>query len=116
VVGFFIERSIFASAIAAILVRATGEGGRLSVGAVSTAEYFAPRLIAGFVASRPKVDLRAAARFEVALSGRPPRDTTVEAFPIGPHPSVLIAPPGHRLAAAKGLIKSRSRGRAFTLP
>ncbi len=28
----------------------TGEGGRLSVGAVSTAKYFAPRLIAAFVA------------------------------------------------------------------
>ena len=37
---------------------ATGEGGRLSVGAVSTAKYFAPRLIAAFVRSRPRVDLR----------------------------------------------------------
>ena len=32
----------------------TGEGGRLSVGAVSTAKYFAPRLIAAFIATRPK--------------------------------------------------------------
>ena len=36
----------------------TGQGGRLSVGAVSTAKYFAPRLIAAFLARRPKVDLR----------------------------------------------------------
>ncbi len=45
----------FADTLAAIR---TGEGGRLSVGAVSTAKYFAPKLIAAFVASRPKVDLR----------------------------------------------------------
>ena len=41
-----------------MLVISTGEGGRLSVGAVSTAKYFAPRLIAAFMATRPKLDLR----------------------------------------------------------
>jgi LysR family transcriptional regulator, low CO2-responsive transcriptional regulator len=105
---------------------ATGEGGRLSVGATSTAKYFAPRLIAGFVASRPKVDLRflignrdatvesfRAGEIEVALSGRPPRDMPVEIFPIGPHPYVLIAPPDHRLAGAKGLTKADLAGEAF---
>ncbi|HTZ68810.1 MAG TPA: LysR family transcriptional regulator, partial [Roseiarcus sp.] len=44
----------FAEAMQAIAV---GEGGRLSVGAVSTAKYFAPRLIAAFVAARPGLDL-----------------------------------------------------------
>lgn len=104
----------------------TGEGGRLSVGATSTAKYFAPRLIAGFVASRPKIDLRflignrdatveffRAGEIEVALSGRPPRDMPVEIFPIGPHPYVLIAPPDHRLARAKGLTKADLVGEAF---
>jgi DNA-binding transcriptional LysR family regulator len=113
----------FAEAMHAI---ATGEGGRLSVGATSTAKYFAPRLIAGFVASRPKVDLRflignrdatvesfRAGEIEVALSGRPPRDMPVETFPIGPHPYVLIAPPDHRLAGAKGLTKADLAGEAF---
>jgi LysR family transcriptional regulator, low CO2-responsive transcriptional regulator len=105
---------------------ATGEGGRLSVGATSTAKYFAPRLIAGFVASRPKVDLRflignrdatvesfRAGEIEVALSGRPPRDMPVEIFPFGPHPYVLIAPPDHRLAGVKGLTKADLAGEAF---
>jgi DNA-binding transcriptional LysR family regulator len=113
----------FAEAMHAI---ATGEGGRLSVGATSTAKYFAPRLIAGFVASRPKVDLRflignrdatvesfRAGEIEVALSGRPPRDMPVETFAIGPHPYVLIAPPDHRLAGAKGLTKADLAGEAF---
>jgi LysR family transcriptional regulator, low CO2-responsive transcriptional regulator len=105
---------------------ATGEGGRLSVGATSTAKYFAPRLIAAFLGLRPKVELRflignrdatvesfRAGEIEVALSGRPPRDMPVETFPIGPHPYVLIAPPDHRLAGAKGLTKADLAGEAF---
>ena len=48
-----VERAIrhFADTMKAI---SDGEGGRLSVGAVSTAKYFAPRLIAAFVSSRPE--------------------------------------------------------------
>jgi DNA-binding transcriptional LysR family regulator len=55
----------------AMLAISTGEGGRLSVGAVSTAKYFAPRLIAAFVATRPKVDLR----FQIGN-----RDATVDSL------------------------------------
>ena len=104
----------------------TGEGGRLSVGAVSTAKYFAPRLIAAFVATRPKLDLRflignrdatiellRSGDIEIALSGRPPRDMAVENFPLGPHPYVLIASPQHRLAKAKGLTRRDLAGEAF---
>ncbi len=48
-----VERAMreFADTMLAI---SSGEGGRLSVGATSTAKYFAPRLIAAFVRSRPK--------------------------------------------------------------
>ena len=120
-----VERAMrdFAEAMRAI---ATGEGGRLSVGAVSTAKYFAPRLIAAFVASRPKLDcsfqignrdatieLRRSGDVEIALTGRPPRDLPVEKFPIGPHPYVLIAPPEHRLAAPSGLSAVDLAGEAF---
>ena len=120
-----VERAIreFADAMLAL---STGEGGRLSVGAVSTAKYFAPRLIAAFVASRPKVDLRflignrdatveslRSGEVEIALAGRPPRDMAVETFPLGPHPYVLIAPPGHRLASVKGLTRGDLAGEAF---
>ena len=120
-----VERAVrdFADAMLAL---SRGEGGRLSVGAVSTAKYFAPRLIAAFVASRPKVDLRflignrdatiellRSGEVEIVLSGRPPRDMAVETFPLGPHPYVLIAPPGHRLAGAKGLNSGDLAGEAF---
>jgi LysR family transcriptional regulator, low CO2-responsive transcriptional regulator len=120
-----VERAVrdFADAMLAI---STGEGGRLSVGATSTAKYFAPRLIAGFAGSRPKLDLRIvignrdatvealrSGEVDIALSGRPPRDMPVETFSIGSHPFVLIAAPEHRLAGAKGLGRADLAGEAF---
>ena len=105
---------------------AAGEGGRLSVGAVSTAKYFAPRLIAAFVAARPRLDLRFQIgnrdamieslrrdEVEIALTGRPPRDMAVERALLGPHPYVLIAPPEHGLAGARGLRRADLAGEAF---
>ena len=77
-------------------------------------------------AARPKVDLRflignrdatieslRSGEVEIALSGRPPRDMPVERFPVGPHPFVLIAPPEHRLAGAKGLTRAHLAGEPF---
>ena len=120
-----VDRAVrdFADAMAAI---STGEGGRLSVGAVSTAKYFAPKLIAAFVKARPKVELRflignrdatveslRSGEVEIALSGRPPRDMAVETFPLGPHPYVLVAPPDHSLAGKQGLSRADLAGEAF---
>ncbi len=120
-----VERAVrhFADAIQAI---SSGDGGRLSVGAVSTAKYFAPRLIAAFVGSRPKLDLRfqignrdamieslRSDEVEIALTGRPPRDLPVEKRSIGPHPYVLIAPPEHRLARVRRLGRADLVGEAF---
>ena len=120
-----VERAMreFADTMLAI---SSGEGGRLSVGATSTAKYFAPRLIAAFVRSRPKVDLRfqignrdatmeslRSGDVEIALAGRPPQDISVETFPLGPHPYVLIAPPEHRLAGVRELTRADLAGEAF---
>ena len=115
----------FADTLASIR---TGEGGRLSVGAVSTAKYFAPKLIAAFVASRPKVELRflignrdatidslRANDVEIALCGRPPRDMAVETAALGPHPYVLVAPPDHRFAGLKGLTRTDLAGETFLI-
>jgi LysR family transcriptional regulator, low CO2-responsive transcriptional regulator len=104
----------------------SGRGGRLSVAVVSTAKYFAPRLIAAFVAEHPKLELRflvgnrdetmallRAQEADVALAGRPPADLTVEKALIGPHPYVVIAPPEHRLAGRAGLRREALAGEAF---
>ena len=120
-----VERAMRAFADTMLAI-GSGEGGRLSVGATSTAKYFAPRLIAAFVRSRPKVDLRfqignrdatveslRSGEVEIALAGRPPRDISVETFPLGPHPYVLIAPPEHRLAGVRGFDSGQPRWRSF---
>ena len=104
----------------------SGMGGRLSVAVVSTAKYFAPRLIAAFVRSHPGLDLRfrignrdetmaalKSREVEIALAGRPPADLDVEKAPLGPHPYVLIAPPDHRLAGARRVARETLEGEAF---
>ena len=113
----------FADSVRAI---GAGEGGRLSVGAVSTAKYFAPRLIAAFVAvataPRPALPDRQSRRHHRVAAQRGDRggarraaaaDLAVEAFPLGPHPYVLIAPPDHRLAGMSGLTRKNLVGEAF---
>jgi DNA-binding transcriptional LysR family regulator len=104
----------------------TGQGGRLSVGVVSTAKYFAPRLIQAFVERHPKLELRflignrdetigsfKTGAIEIALAGRPPADLPVAKAPIGPHPYVMIAPPGHRLAGVGRIARGQLAGEAF---
>jgi DNA-binding transcriptional LysR family regulator len=104
----------------------SGQGGRLSVGVVSTAKYFAPRVIAAFKQVHPRVELRlsignrdetmAALKgfdIDVALTGRPPGDLPIDRTTIGPHPYVLVAPPFHRLAGKRGIRKAELAGEGF---
>ncbi len=87
-------------------------GGRVNIGVVGTAKYFAPRLVAAFAERHPKIELQlrignraetlAALRnyeVDVAIMGRPPEGIPVREAVIGPHPHVVIAPPNHPLAA-----------------
>ncbi len=39
----------------------------------------------------------------MVIMGRPPDNLDLETKPIGPHPHIVITPPGHRLAGRKGL-------------
>jgi DNA-binding transcriptional LysR family regulator len=104
----------------------TGKGGRLAVGVVSTAKYFAPRLVSAFTQEFPGVDLRlmignrdemmgALRRFDVdvALTGRPPSDIPTARYPIGAHPYLMVAPPGHRLVGRKDIRKEELAGETF---
>lgn len=82
--------------------------GRVTVGVVSTAKYFAPQMLAAFARRHPGIDIELVignrdetiaafknGRLDVAVMGRPPEDVPVESAPIGPHPQVVIAPPDH---------------------
>lgn len=86
-------------------------GGRVSIGVVSTAKYFAPFAIAAFSNSYPEIDVRlsignrgdiikalADLTLDVAIIGRPPPELQLDCVLIGDHPHVIIAPPGHPLA------------------
>lgn len=89
-----------------------GRAGRVVLAVVSTAKYFAPALVGALRRERPGIEvvLRVGNRdwvlsalrdgtVDLAIMGRPPRDPVVNAADLGPHPHVVIAPPGHPLAA-----------------
>ena len=92
------------------------ELGRLSIAVVSTAKYFAPRLLTMFRGAHPKIELRLsdANREEVlsllrsnavdlAIMGRPPDDIEAVAEAFAPHPHVIVAPPGNPLCLKRGM-------------
>lgn len=100
--------------------------GKVSIGVVSTAKYFAPMAIAAFRRERPRVEIRlfvgnreelmaALKNFEVdlAIMGRPPRDFEVESKVIGEHPQVIIAAPDHPLAERAGITREELAGETF---
>ena len=87
------------------------KGGRVSVGVVSTAKYFAPRALAAFRARHPEVELRlmvhnrretiAALKelaLDLAIMGRPPEHFDVESEVLGEHPHIIVAAGSHPLA------------------
>ncbi len=91
-------------------------GGRVTLGAVSTAKYIAPHVLARFQSHYPGVaiDLRFGNRqqisdallggeIDLAVMGQPGDAGDLSVAVFAAHPSVIIAAPGHRLAAAHSL-------------
>jgi DNA-binding transcriptional LysR family regulator len=85
--------------------------GELNITVASTANYFAPRLIAAFCQRYPevKVTLDVSNREHIlaqlgdtdkdlAIMGRPPEESELVAHPFMENPLVVIAAPGHALA------------------
>ena len=94
--------------------------GSLRLGVVSTAKYFAPRLMAAFMKDYPDIDMRLLIGnraetianlknhdVDVVLMGRPTKDVPVRASAFGDHPLVIIAPPDHPLATVRDISKER---------
>jgi DNA-binding transcriptional LysR family regulator len=89
-------------------------GGRIHVGVVSTAKYFAPALIARFRALHPGVTVALSVNnretivrelersdVDLAIMGTPPAQIETSATAFADNPLVVIAPPEHPLAKAK---------------
>jgi DNA-binding transcriptional LysR family regulator len=90
------------------------KGGRMTLGVVSTAKYFAPRLLVAFRELRPEADLRlgvfnrgtlvdqlADNQVDLAIMGTPPKEFETEASVFAEHPHVIIAAADHPLAGRK---------------
>jgi DNA-binding transcriptional LysR family regulator len=88
--------------------------GLLKLGAVSTAKYFAPSLLAAFQSRYPGVSIRfavgnrdevlrqlSAHTIDLAIMGRPPAGLDVVAEPFAAHPLAIVAAPAHRLAGRR---------------
>ncbi|WP_030436769.1 LysR family transcriptional regulator [Actinoplanes subtropicus] len=104
----------------------SAEAGRVTVGAVSTAKYFTPHLIAAFRLAYPKIGIELAfgnreeiiARLEdysvdLAIMGRPPQGLVVEQQVFGDHPYVIVTSPRHPLAGSERLAFQRVTEETF---
>ncbi len=89
------------------------ETGLLTIGMVSTAQYFLPSLLTRFRDEHPGVDIRLrvtnnreallellrANDVDLAVMGRPPSELATRAEPFAAHPLVFVAPADHPLNA-----------------
>lgn len=105
-----------------------GKSGRIRLGIVSTAKYFAPYMVAGFAKMHPDVEvvmtvgnheqlveLVHSHEADIFIMGRPPKGINVTSFIFGDHPFVVIAPPDHALAGIMNISKERIAEEVFLL-
>ena len=88
------------------------EVGTLTIGMVSTAKYFLPRLLAEFRREHSGIEVKLAVgnrdqlvrmlqanELDIAIMGRPPKELATRAEPFAAHPHVFVAPVDHPLLA-----------------
>lgn len=103
-------------------------GGLLNIGVVSTAKYFAPRLLTSFRQAHPEVELRlgvhnrgdivrqlADNEIDLAIMGRPPQELETVSEPFAENPLVFVAAPDHPLAKAKNIEPKQLAEESFLL-
>ena len=90
------------------------ERGQLTIGIVSTAEYFVPQMLARFHEEHPGVEVRLrvannreqlvalleTGEADLSIMGRPPKGLATRAEVFAAHPFVIVCPAGHRLLQA----------------
>ena len=112
--------SALAECAAAIEGMDSGARGKVTVGVVSTAKYFAPKAIAEFARRNQEVDVELIVgnrreiveaiddyKVDCAIMGRPPEEQGINRTIIGDHPHIVIAPPDHPLRDNKRITLNR---------
>lgn len=90
--------------------------GTLKIGAVTTAEFFLPRLLVTFASENPKIKVKlhvdkrdaivrslATQEIDIAVMGQPPHELNVAAAPFARNPVAFVAAPDHPLMSHKKL-------------
>lgn len=104
------------------------KSGLLKLGAVSTAKYFAPSLLAAFNREHPGVTFRfsvgnreetvrnlAENESDLIIMGRPPREIDTVAETFARHPLVIVAAPSHPLARRRRIPLDALAGENFLI-
>ncbi|HUN91353.1 MAG TPA: LysR family transcriptional regulator [Burkholderiaceae bacterium] len=102
------------------------DGGQVSLGIVSNAEYFLPLLLSRFRSQHPHVELRVTVgnraqmvrqlsnrEIELAIIGSPPREIEAHAEAFAPQPLGIVASPRHPLAGSPALEPERLDAHEF---
>ncbi len=102
--------------------------GESTVGLVSTAKYFAPRLLAQFAERHPQLDIHFLVgnretlinalrdnEIDFAVMGRPPERLEATSEPIAQNPHMLVAHKAHRLAHAQRFDFHELRNETFLM-
>lgn len=103
-------------------------GGRLRIAAISSANFFVPRLLGTFQQRFPDVSVsmqvtnqQAVLRLvldnevDMAIMGEPPDDRQIEALPFMENPLIIVASPEHRLAKRKRIQLKELEKEAFLI-
>ncbi len=121
-------RATLERALREITTRSKGLKGSVVLGAVSTAKYFAPGLVAQLHAEYPDIEVQlkvgnrtetiqglVRGAFDLCIMGRPPRDPLTESLTLADNPHVLIAAPDHPLAGRETVGEAALCGERFIL-
>ena len=104
------------------------ETGQITVGMVSTAKYFMPRMLAGYSRENQGVEVQFMVgnrevilqklvdnELDLAIMGRMPSEVDATSLPMAVHPYVIVAPPDHPLGSARSFDLQELRGETFLL-